>query len=164
MGKVGYYRYKVDDLQPGKYIYKWMVNDEVKCVSTVIVRPKCDESIYVKYLDKYGCYRFIQFNHYWTRTEQSSSLGTAESVANYNMQTSVGYQLNEVYTLSLEQVSPEELETYSQIFYSPDVFMQLDGEWKPVVVSGGDTVSRRNRKYNSKFQIEVTIKQPTITK
>ena len=46
-GKVGYYRYKITNLTPGTYLYKWTVDGEVKCVSKVVVKPKCDESVYV---------------------------------------------------------------------------------------------------------------------
>lgn len=157
MARVGYYRYKIDNLQPGTYKYTWKVNGEPRCVSTVTVRPKCDESVYVKYLDRYGMYRFIQFNQYWSRQESAQSLGDANSVANYGKVSSMGYDLREIYTLSLEQVTPEELDVYSDILYSPYIYMKIgnETEWRTMTLDSGDNTSRRNRKYTGKFTISL---------
>lgn len=184
MGKIGYYRYKINNLtkeeleqlvqqgnarltpQGYELTYNWTVNDEVVCTSKVIVKPKCDDSIYVKYLDKYGMYRFILFNHYWSRMEQTDSLGDVESANTYGEISSIGSNLSEVYTLTAEQVTPEELAIYGDIFSSPNIYMKLpDGDWKAVMITGGDGINRRNRAYNSKFTIQVTDKNvTTITK
>lgn len=158
-GKVGYYRYKITNLRPGTYLYKWTVDGEVKCISKVVVKPKCDESVYVKYLDRYGMYRFILFNSYWQRSESTSSLGEVESVNSYGQISSLGSDLSEVYTLTAENVTPEELAVYGDIYSSPNIYMKIgDGDWKTMILTGGDYLNRRNRKYNSKFQIQLTDK------
>lgn len=158
MGRIVYYRVKSQAKEPGTYYGYWKNGDgEVICKTKIVVRPKCDESAYVKYLDRYGMYRFIQFNSYWSRQESAQSLGEVQSVSNYGQTSSIGYDLNEIYTLSLEQVTPEELELYQDIFFSPNIYLKIGDstEWKPVTIQGSDGVGRRNRKYNSTFTIQL---------
>jgi len=162
--RVGYYRYKISDLQPGVHTYTWYVNDVVAGTAKVIVRDMCDEYKYIKFLDSNGFYRFFTFNDRWEEKDSPSKIGSTnnlitslkDSLSNsYN----VGYKNDRSLTLTAHNVSEEELNVISDMYTSPRVYLNVgpDKEDWVLVTLSGDGIGRRKMNKFGKISITITL-------
>lgn len=159
-----YYRYSIKGLAPGVHTFTWKVAGVPKCTSTVIVEPKCDDSIQLKYLDRAGMFRFATFNEYFRVSNTTTSLGNITGITNDDAIYSAGYKREETYSIS-KQMSANELETFSDITYSAVVYYRVGSDdWRECIVEG--EVPSRDRKRNS-TKISLIVKdlnKKTITR
>jgi hypothetical protein len=174
---IGYYRIKVKpSVSREVIIYS---NNIEYCRINVVVKDalkKCSNNSvkYLKYLDKYGRYRFWMFNDKWKESITSSQIG---NYSNYitsildaqSDKSNIGYDANRQLTLRSEHLTNEEKDILNDIFMSPVVYMRagegdFKKDWIKVTVSG-DGMLKDNSMSFTNIEITVTLpKNYNITK
>lgn len=159
-----FYRYALKDLEPGVHKFTWMVNGVPKCSSTVIVEPKCDESLQLKYLDSAGMFRFATFNSYFKASNKTTSLGNITGITNDEAIYSAGYKREETYSVS-KQMAANELETFSDITFSPVVYYRIgDNDWRECIVEGEVPSKDRHRNVTKVTLLVKDLNRKSITR
>lgn len=169
MSYIGYYRYKLDNLNPAEITKKvtFFVNNSPVTTHVVNISTICDGEKLIKYLDKDGQYIFVSFNKYWEGRNTPQSLGEGNKfiISILEAQSKVnqlGYKNKKVLSLYKTQVSASELLILEQILTSPRVYLKIGEEdnlqdWKQVKVNPVDTIYKHKKKSVNDFSIEVEL-------
>ena len=75
MSKIGYYRYKLDNLPVGNTTISFYINGALAVTHSIVVKPYCTGEKLIKYLDKDGQYRFYPFNKYYEERIDAKLIG-----------------------------------------------------------------------------------------
>ena len=169
MSRIGYYRYKLDNLSTAQVTKNvtFYINNISVVTHSINISQFCEGEKLLKYLDTEGQYRFISFNKYWEGRNNPESIGvTSEIVKNIlNAQSNekaLGYKNNKTLSLTKSDISADQLLVYQQILTSPRVYLQigeLDGlqDWLLVSVRPIDAVYKRRKLLGGNFSIEITL-------
>lgn len=168
MSNIGYYRYKVSDALEGTQTVQFFINGGLAKTCIINARKWCDQFKLVKYLNKNGQYRFFAFNNKWQQSDKPTLIGKSnqfitsifDSQSNYR---NIGYKNERKLSLTAETVSLSELETLSDIFISPRVYLYVGNgindkteDWV-LVTATSDGIGRPKSKQFKKFTLELTL-------
>lgn len=172
MSRVGYYRVKLKAVDKIVNIFNGNILYTTAEIKTQNRISDCDSDInengkYIKYLDRFGRYRFWMFNNKWKEQIQPTSKGEYKipvirlQDAQSNKKN-IGYNNIKTIALRCESVTSEQLEILQDIFVSPRIYLRIGQkdfvkDWVLVTLSG-DNVT--NDKTKNTFNMEVTITLP----
>lgn len=158
MSNIGVYRYKLVPSASQDIVF--FVDGVQEASHRVEVKESCTGNVLIKYLDRYGQYRFVPFNRFYEINDNPEQIGKVNRVftslvsAQSDMQ-SVGYRNKRQYSLTADSITPEEMLYLSDIFSSPRIYLYIGNgasdtasDWLEVEkVSSSNLV--RKRKGNS---------------
>lgn len=167
MSQIGYYRIKTFPSTEGEAITNIFVNGALTLTAKVIAKKWCDNYRLVKYLDRSGKYRFFPFNNHWQKTDTPTAIGTVNKfvtsiLSDQSSTRSVGYKNTRKMSLTAGDVSADEIEVLSDIYYSPRVYLYVGSgtdkaaDWVLVTITG-DGISRMKKNNFKKVTIDVTL-------
>jgi hypothetical protein len=181
MSSIGYYRYKLIPSQANETINLY---DGATLIATANVKSKiakgsCNsigvlESMYIKFLDQYGRYRFHMFNELWKTRYNPRLIGSYNKNVlnirdNQSDKRNIGYDTKKLMSLQSTLVSKAEKEVLSDIYLSPRVYLRVGGstdkteDWVLVTING-DSEIVDNEKAVSNISIELELpKHYTVT-
>jgi hypothetical protein len=162
----GFYRYKYDNLTVGDHVITVTIND-VSYSKTVRINPFCDNSLYLKYIDHNGQYRFYIFNPYYEKKESPKLIGSANNVitelltAQSNTKN-IGYTSERIITAIAYDVPQDELDLLSDLYTSPRIYLQIGStdntkDWLLVTVKSKDNLIKRKKGNFYNVEIEITL-------
>lgn len=165
----GFYRYKFDNLTVGSHEVTFTAADGTTYKKTVIVKPFCDESKYLKYIDNNGYYRFYPFNKFFEIKGSAKAIGTINKIVEnikYSQSTEnqIGYENTVTVELTAEGLTFEELTILSAIYESPRVYYYIGSgadelkDWLEVTVKSKDGLYRKKK--GNCYNVELTITLP----
>jgi hypothetical protein len=169
MSTVGYYRYKLDNLNEGTHQISLYKNGEVAVTHTVIVKGWESAQKIVKYIDKNGQYRFYPFNCRWETRDKPKLIGKAgrlitSILEGQSNQKNIGYKNIRTISLVADAVSDTELEFLQDIWNSPRVYLHIGTNnqdeakhWLEVTVTGGDNTAKRRKLENGKLTLDIEL-------
>ena len=169
MSEIGYYRYKVTPSSEGITYVRFYVNGILTSTATVITKEFCDNFKILKYLDRYGRYRFFPFNEKWQQKDTPSTKGSIDNFITSILDSQanskqIGYNNQRTITLTAGNVSSDELDKLSDIFTSPRVYLYIGSgsndrlqDWILVTVSGDGIGRRKNNKFG---KVSIDVKLP----
>lgn len=138
------YKYKISDLPTGESNVQVFINAQLASTATVLIREICGNGIYLKYLDRYGRYRFFLFNNLWRGNFQVSKIGSRANFSGVNIEQQdrvLGYESDKNITAVADNVTQQEVDVLSDIYTSPRVYLKIGNtdttkDWLLVEVSG----------------------------
>jgi hypothetical protein len=170
--RVGYYRVKLKATNRVVNIYNGNIIYTTAEIKTQNKIDSCSSDInengkYIKYLDRFGRYRFWMFNNKWKEQIQPTSKGEY----NVNVMRLIDAQSNKkqigssnvkTITLRCENVTREQLEILQDIYASPRIYYRIGQndfvkDWLLVKLTGDNVTSDRTK---NSFNMEVTITLP----
>lgn len=162
--KTGYYRYKISDLTVGVHYYTWYINGNFGGTSKVIIRPKCTDFKYLKYIDTNGFYRFFTFNNRWLQKDNPTQIGSTNNLItslkdSLSSVNNVGYKNERVLSLTAQLVTEEELNCLVDIYTSPRVYLNVGPgkeDWVLVTLSG-DGIGKRRLNAFGKVSVDIIL-------
>lgn len=168
MSNVGYYRYKVSDSLEGTQTVQFFINGGLAKTCIINARKFCIDFRVIKYLNKNGQYRFFAFNDKWQQSDKPSLIGKTNQFVTsiLNSQSDKknnGYKNERKISLTAETVSLAELESLSDIFVSPCVYLYVGNGFNDniedwiLVTATGDGISRPKSNKFKKFTLELTL-------
>lgn len=162
----GYYRLKVDDLDADT-TYQMKNGATVLATKTVRVKPFCTNYRYLKYLNRYGQYRFYPFNSRWQTKDTPKLIGKIGQLVTsiYSDQgetKNIGYTNERKITMVADDVLNDELDLLSDIYTSPRVYLQVGtgdtaADWVRVTVQSSNNMVRQRKGTTSKVELTVTL-------
>lgn len=170
MSRIGYYRYKFDNLsaaQVTKNITFYVDGIEV-VTHTININSFCEGEKLLKYIDKDGQYRFIAFNKYWEGRNTPEMIGSTNNIVQnilnaQSNQKSLGYKNKKTLTLIKNNVTDSELLLIQQLLTSPRVYLLIGSndnaeDWLLVTsVKSADNIYKFRKKINSDFIIDIEL-------
>jgi len=158
------YKYKVSNLPTGLNEVDIYINGVKASTATVLIRENCENGIYLKYLDRYGRYRFFLFNNLWRGSFSVRKIGTRANFSGVNIQQQdrvVGYESNRNITAVADIVTQKEIDVLSDIYTSPRVYLKIGNtdtikDWLLVEVSG-DGLYRLGKLKLTKVTLTITL-------
>lgn len=163
--KKGYYRVKI---KPTNSITTvgFKVNGELACTHIVNARCWNDGDQYLKYIDRYGRYRFHKFNSRYTVRHNPENIGSTEKVVtdiftDQGNSNDIGFRNNRTFELTSDFTTSDEMSKLKDIFHSPAVYLLIGSDdelssWVFVKVSG-DNLEKENVKERRTFSLTVTL-------
>ncbi len=154
----GFYRVKLVFDQIGQHEVKLVINGQERSIATVDVLKNCNK--YVKYLDKYGRYRFFPFSGNFTTELTKEKIGEI-SKSTYNLESAeattdnIGYSVSKSVTLAA-YVSEQQMEVLEDLYSSPRVYLLEKGKWVRVEVENNEQI-KTLRNFRT---IKLTVKLP----
>lgn len=168
MSSVGYYRVKLTDLSVGDHTV-WFYKNGAKAGSVIVrIKEFCEDSKYLKYIDRYGRYRFFQFNNRWQLTDKSTSIGSVNKLVtslltDQSSSENIGYRKTRTLSLTASAVAKDELEILQDVYSSPVVYLYIGKnqsddykDWLRVTVTG-DGIGRSRTLNFKTVNVEVTL-------
>jgi hypothetical protein len=134
-----------------------IIIDGVTYTHNVYVREFCDNSIYLRYIDRDGQYRFMPFNQYHKRSSNPELIGEVDNLVlslkdDTGDKKQIGYKNSDTLTVQAINLTSDELALMKDLYNSFDVQINVNNKWVKVKVRG-DNVSK---KFKGKFT-DVTI-------
>ena len=175
MSKIGYYRYKLENLTKGITNVTFYVNYAPFVTHKVIARETCTGWRQLKWIDENGQYRFFAFLDLYSIKDNPKPIGKTSNFITslFDSQTdakSVALTNDRTIILRAINVTAEERLMLSSIFTSPKVFLYTGDFTKDEksdyvqVEIKGDNIVRFEKSKPSKIDITVTLpKHYTIT-
>ena len=167
MAEIGYYRIKLDTLPVGLNEVSFYKNGNLAVTHIVDVKPKCENNITLKYLDRNGQYRFYSFNSRYETSNKPTLIGKTNkfvtSILNDQSDTvNLGYKNKRVLSLVADNVSSAELVYLQDIITTPRIYLHTGtgdslSNWIEVTRVGGDNVSKQRKLEFAKFSIEIEL-------
>lgn len=121
------------------------VSDGTNVVQTIKVEETCGEGVYLRWVDKYGVFRYWLFR----RGNVTTAVSNDGKIVRKNTGTDFGKRrtskkVNEKVEICAPLVNSQEFGFLLGVAASPVVDMYSDGEWYPVEIEGGDIVKERS--------------------
>lgn len=168
MSKIGYYRYKLENLTKGVTNVTFYVNYAPFVTHKVIARETCTGWRQLKWLDQNGQYRFFAFLDLYMVKDAPKQIGKTSNFITslFDSQTdsnNIGYSNDRTLTLRAINVTAEERLMLSSIFTSPKVFLYTGDFTKDEksdyveVDIKGDNIVRFEKSKPTKIDITVTL-------
>ena len=169
MSKIGYYRYKLDNLPVGNTTISFYINGALAVTHSIVVKPYCTGEKLIKYLDKDGQYRFYPFNKYYEERIDAKLIGkTNEFITSIltaqSNEKNIGYKSTKTLSLIATGVSSDELALLSELYDSPRVYLyigdgitDLEKDWLLVTVVKNDGVVKRRKANFGQFSIDIEL-------
>jgi len=168
MSERGYYRIKIIPTEQEQTVTLYD-NENVYATATVQARNclgACDGK-YIKYLDKYGRFRFWMFNNKWRDYIRTRSIGDIRHIME-SLKTSqsnrrqLGTKNERYLILRTENITQEEREVLRDIFYSPRVYVRFGDDdtlqsWVLCSEVKGDNTMLNNYTNVSNFEVELKL-------
>jgi hypothetical protein len=167
MSEVGYYRYKVTPTIAGVSTVRLYINGSLASTATIIAREFCNGFRVLKYMDRYGRYRFFPFNQKWQQVDKATLIGKVNNFVTSVLDSqsdarNIGYKNDRSITLTAGSVSDDELDKLADIYTSPRVYLYVGStdrtqDWILVTVSGDGVGRRKNNKFG---KVTIDVKLP----
>lgn len=166
----GFFRYKFENLPIGEHNITYTATNGTTYTKTVIVKPFCEGSIYLKYLScDSGFYRFWMFDKKYEIKGSLKQIGTINK--NFNniltaqgKESNIGYTNTKTIEVASDSLTFDELTQVAKIYDSPRVYLKVNNtgndltDWILVTVKSKDNMYRRKK--GNMYSIELTITLP----
>lgn len=162
----GFYRYKYDNLSVGDHVITSVING-TSYTKTIRIKPFCTDSLYLKYLDRNGQYRFYIFNPYYEKKESPKLIGSTNNIINelltaQSNKKNIGYTSERVITAIAYDVPQDELNLLSDLYISPRIYLHIGStdnlkDWLLVTVKSKDNLLKRKKGNFYNVEIEITL-------
>lgn len=173
MSEIGFYRYKT--IVSGNRTVNFVVNYQIAASKDIVALNECPGFVILKYLDRYGQYRFYAFNKYYRIFDNPSQIGTTNKfitniLTDKSDKQNVGYRNERKIELTAE-ATDEQLLKLADIYTSPRVYYyigqnnsDLNSDWIEVQVIANDNVVKRRKQTTGRIDLIVTLPENyTIT-
>lgn len=167
MSSVGYYRLKASYNQDTDvFVY---INGEPTESKTVKVTECCDLDRRIKFINKDGQYRFLNFNRFWEGKDKAKELGKANKfvtslLTSQTSQDSIGNKNERILNLRSDHVSAEELEIIKDMWTSPRIYLyvgdgttDLQSDWIQVTITPKNSITNIRKGSFTDIIIDVTL-------
>jgi len=168
MSKLGYYRYKKENLNAGNIDVTFYVNGLPYVTHRIKARETCTGWRQLKWLDENGQYRFFAFSELYQIKNNSKSLGLASSFITslFDSQSeskNIGQSNEQILILRAVNVTSEERLILSSLATSPRIYLYTGDFTKDeksdyvLVTVKTDGVIRNEKQRPNNFEVTVTL-------
>ncbi len=154
----GFFRVKLVFDQIGQHEVKLVINGQERSIATVDVLENCNK--YIKYLDRYGRYRFFPFSGNFTTELTKEKIGEI-SKNTYDLENAesstdnIGYNVSKSVTLAA-RVSEEQMRVLEDLYLSPRVYLFEKKKWIRVEIENNEQI-KTLRNFRT---LKLTVKLP----
>ncbi len=175
MSQLGYYRYKLENVQASKTV-SFYVNGIEAVKHSILVRPTCTGWKQLKWLDSNGQYRLFSFLPEHSIKDTPKSLGGTNEfitslLASQTDSRNLGQSNERTMVLRAQNITAKEREILSGLNTSPLIYLYVGDFTKDestdyvIVTVKGDGIVRTEKQKNGNFEITINLpKYNTITK
>lgn len=164
----GFIRYKFDNLSIGEQTVSATILGNTYS-KTIRVKEFCTGSLYLKYLDKNGQYRFFICNKYYEKRDTPKLIGSTDKTINelitaQSNKRNVGYTNERIINAYAEGIPQDELDKLADMYTSPRVYLYIGTstdelkDWLLVTVK--EKTNPLKKKKGSFYSIDLEIALP----